>query len=106
MKKKIFFILFCFISILFLTGCEIMKTPLTIEEFNKLAEDNQYYVVDSLEHFKDYEEIKGASIAVSSVGYQIEYYQLDTAANAKKMYNKNKITFDFLAILITSLDSQ
>lgn len=97
MKKKLFICLLCVISLIFVVGCGIGKKALTQKEFSKIAEDNKLTVIDVVDQFADHPEIKSASLAASPDGWQIEYYILDNAKNAKKMFEKNKLDFENLS---------
>ena len=96
MKKKLFICLLCFVSIICVVGCDIVKKSLTKEEFSKIAEKHDLIIIDVLEQFADYPELKSATLAANSDGWQIEFYTLDTNENAKKMFEKNKAAFQSL----------
>ena len=92
MKK--FKLLVLLIGILFLTACA-NKTAITSDKFISIMEEENFDIVNALEQFSDYDEIKEAYIALEDDGdYQIEFYVLDNDNNAIKLYNHNKEIFE------------
>lgn len=81
-------------SMFCLTGCS-EKTSITAEDFRVLMEANGHTVMDATEQFSDYDEITQVYIAVLGEGdHQIEFYELDTAESAQRLYAGNKVIFE------------
>lgn len=89
-KRKILFFSMVFVLI-FLTGC-VNKKAVTTNEFINVVKSNGYEVKDVKDQF-NYDYIKEATLAIND-DYQIEFYVLDNASNAKKMFESNKQIFE------------
>ena len=89
-KGKILFFSMVFVLI-FLTGC-VNKKAVTTNEFINVVKSNGYEVKDVKDQF-NYDYIKEATLAIND-DYQIEFYVLDNASNAKKMFESNKQIFE------------
>ena len=92
MKKRIVLSIIMIAAVFMLAGC-FKKTVLTSAEFKERAEKLGYHIVDISEQYASAEQMKEAIIAVKE-GYQTEFYVLDTAENAKSMFEKNKDNFE------------
>ena len=93
MKKiKIFSLFACLIMLLTVTGCS--KKSITTEEFINKSKNFSYETQDASSQFANYTAIKKATIALSSKGYQVEFYELDTDENAISLFNSNKTRFE------------
>ena len=77
--------------LIFLTGC-VNKKAVTTNEFINVVKSNGYEVKDVKDQF-NYDYIKEATLAIND-DYQIEFYVLDNASNAKKMFESNKQIFE------------
>lgn len=95
MKKKLFIISLCLLSVVFLTGCSIIKKALSAKDFNKIVEKNDMVAINAKEQFKDHSEIETATLAIEKdKKWQVEHYTLSTKADAKKMFDYNKSIFE------------
>ena len=97
MKKIIVIGILCIVMIFIITGCKATKKPLNGEEFTQIAEKHELTVVDVKEQFSENPEIETALVAAKIDKWQIEHYQLATKDDAKKMFEKNKTTFEELS---------
>lgn len=93
MKKKTLLLLSILLMILTLTGCG-KKDSITSQKFEQEATDFGYTVMDAKDQFSDYDYVNSALIALKNDSYQIEFYELDTDAQASSMYSSNESTFD------------
>ncbi len=96
MRKSIILVFLCVISLFLVTGCDITKKAITTNDFKNITEKKGLFSVDVKEQFKDLDYIKEATVAASQEGWQLEFYVLSDADQAKSMYNKNyKIFSDY-----------
>ena len=92
--KRFYFGIICLLSLLFMTGCQIIPKALTNEEFIKIVQENGLNPIDVKEQFSEYDIIESATIGLSENGWQMEYYVLSDKNEAKNMFNKNKTSFE------------
>lgn len=92
-KKTILFNIICFIALIALTGCG-NKKAITLEEFKSEAQKENLTISDTISQFKNYSQIKSATAAKSSDGWQVEFYVLDSNDSAISMFNTNKEIFE------------
>lgn len=78
---------FCF------TGCE-PKEVISLEEFKEIAGKRTGTIVDVTEQYSQYPSVKSATVAKSSDGWQIEFFQLDSDEDAIDMFKYNMKTFE------------
>lgn len=91
--KKLFLCLI--LGIIFTTGCSLIKTAITDEDFSSTMSQYNYTIQDVSQQFANYDYVKKATIALSeNQTYQIEFYVLDTESNAKKMFKNNQKIFE------------
>lgn len=95
MKKKIL-MMFAVLSmmILALAGCG-KKTAVTPEQFKSSMESRGYQVQDATEQFPEGSGVDKVYIALKD-DYQIEFYQVETAEQAKLAFSQNKADFQAL----------
>lgn len=92
MKKVILFIFVILSCFTLFTGCSKSPNVLSVDDFKKILEDNNYEVKDSSEDFKDDEKIDKVFIGYND-SIQIEFYTFKEEKNAKDMFESNKQTF-------------
>lgn len=81
------------LSLFMLSGC-FKKTAITTGTFNEIVGKSGYTSVDVTNQFASEQQVKEATVALHSDGYQIEFYVLDTESDAVNMFNKNKDNFE------------
>ena len=91
--KRIGMLAICIMALFTLTGCE-NKDVISKDDFISEAKKNDLITVDVTSQYSSYEYIKSATIAKNSNEWQIEFYVLDDADNAKSMFNTNKNIFE------------
>ena len=93
MKKRIYLLFTCIISILLLTGC-FTKKEITTEKFKEIAEKRNYQIADVIDQYSSSSSIKEATVARNQEkDFQIEFYVLDSEENATNMFNNNEAIF-------------
>lgn len=93
--KKLKVGLIAIIALVVMCGCALSKTPATSQKFISAAEGNKLITGDVKEkQFSEYNQIKEAIVAASTEGWQVEFYVLTDASEAKSMYEKNKTIFE------------
>lgn len=97
MDKKLLLVLLSIIMLITFSSCkkeEEARKPITPDSFEMVAESVEYETKDVTENFKDNKKVLKAMVARVKNKYQIEYYTLEDAEFAKKMYDKNKKNFE------------
>jgi len=99
--KKVILGLILFVSIFMLSGC-FTKKVITTDEFKSIAEKNGYTTTNVIEQYSNNPQIKEATVALNSKGFQVEFYVLDEVTAAIDMYNHNKDIFESQKGSVTS----
>ena len=94
MKRKCTILLFI-ICIFCLTGCSSKRHAITIDEFEQMTNQKEYYFLNTTENFQDDSMIQEAGLAYTAV-WQIEFYVLDTEEDAITIYQKNITNYEDL----------
>ena len=94
-KNKVGIIAICVGMLLCVTGC-LKKTVITAEIFTTKMENNGYTVTNISDQYKSYDYVENVLIAQSEDGYQVEFYDLASKDDAKKLFNNNRSTFEEL----------
>ena len=93
MKKKIISIsLICMLLLLSLTGCT-KKTAITTENFKSIAQSHNYSITNAKSQYSAYNYITEATIAGINNQWQVEFFVLESEADAKSMFETNKTIF-------------
>lgn len=83
------------IATLLMSGCGD-KAAITTEQFKSIAEENNCSTADATSQYAQYGVIDEATIALSSDGWQVEFYVLTDETNAAGMFDTNKEIFESL----------
>lgn len=95
MKKKLLVVLSMFLVLFTLTGCFLRpRKAATAEDFREVAKNNNLTIVDAYDQMSQYNVFKSALLAKSAEGWQVEFYILNTDADAQDMYDTNKKIFE------------
>ena len=95
--KKILLGIICILSLFLLTGC-VKKTSLTTKQFKKVAEEHNLKTTDILNQYEEYNNIiKDATLAIKDDEWQIEFYIITNATEAKEMFKNNVNQLESLA---------
>ena len=87
--KKILLGVMCILSTFLLTGC-VKKTAITTEDFKSKTQNYSLISQDVSAQYAEHNDIvKEATVAMDTAGWQIEFYVLATATDAKNMYQTN-----------------
>ena len=92
--KKIKIVVLLIFALL-LTACGNSKKALTSIEFKNIMENENFSIIDAIDQFNGFTEMKEAYIALEeNKNYQIEFYVMDSDDNAVKLYEYNKESFE------------
>lgn len=95
--KKILLGIICILSLFLLTGC-VKKTSITTKQFKKVAEEHNLKTTDILNQYEEYNNIiKDATLAIKNDEWQIEFYIITNATEAKEMFKNNVNQLESLA---------
>lgn len=95
--KKILLGIICILSLFLLTGC-VKKTSITTKQFKKIAEEHNLKTTDILNQYEEYNNIiKDATLAIKNDEWQIEFYIITNATEAKEMFKNNVNQLESLA---------
>lgn len=90
--KKVLIILFSFLVIITLSGCN--KKYIDLNNFSKIMKKNGYSVSNITSKYKSIPQLKEAATSINeSEKWQIDLYILDSNESALKIYNNNVKTF-------------
>lgn len=93
--KKVLIILFSFLIIITLSGCD--KKNINMDKFTEIMKKNGYSVSNITDKYKSISQLKEAATSINeSDKWQIDFYVLDSNESALKIYNNNVDTFKFL----------
>ncbi len=95
MKRKVLSILLLMIMLFSLSGC-LKKTPIDTDNFITNATSFNYTIQDNTNEFSNEVGVIKSTLALSTNGYQIEFYEFKDTESSKKMFNINKTNFEFL----------
>ncbi len=70
------------------------KTVITADRFAEVMKSKGYEVIDTTSSFAEAGDYVKKSYLARTTGYQIEFYELSTVANAIESYNSNKTKFE------------
>jgi len=70
------------------------KTSITADKFAEVMKTKGYEVIDTTSSFAEAGDYVKKSYLARRTGYQIEFYELSTVANAIESYNSNKTKFE------------
>lgn len=93
--KKILLGVICILSLFLLTGC-VKKTVITSEEFKTKVQEYNLTIQDSTEQYNTHKDIvKEVTLAINEESnWQIEFYTITNATEAKKMFQANYQKFE------------
>lgn len=97
MNKKILLSILGILMLFTFSACkkeEETRKPITSDSFETVAESIDYETKDVTKTLSSNKGITKAMVARVENKYQIEYYTLDDAEVAQKMYNRNKKRFE------------
>lgn len=97
MNKKILLSILGILMLFTFSACkkeEETRKPITSDSFETVAESIDYETKDVTKTLSSNKGISKAMVARVENKYQIEYYTLDDAEVAQKMYNRNKKRFE------------
>lgn len=87
--KKLLLGVTCVLSIFLLTGC-VKKTVITTEQFKSKTEEHNLITKDIISQYTQYNNIiKEATLAIKDDEWQIEFYVITNATEAKDMFTNN-----------------
>lgn len=92
MKKIILLITIILCCTFLFTGCSSKHTSIDVEQFKKIAEENDLTIIDSSEQFSDDEKVDNVIIGYN-VTLQLEFYNMKKESFARDMFESNKQTF-------------
>ena len=90
--KKIKYLVFL-ILVPLLAACSMKKEAIDEEQFIKIMKSEGFEVVNLEHQYEQYEYYEEVLVAKNE-NYQIEFYELEDASYAEKIYNKNKQTIE------------